>query len=295
MSEVSLRFLSNTDNTVFRVDLTTQQINKIKTPNVPRQYILRIARPGKYPPEMIGSELLWLSALRTQASLVVPEPVPAADGTFVQKVSVAGVPEPRHCVLFRWIPGRFRNHDLLTLKELERVGSFIARLHRHAETFVLPDKFDRPRLDETILLGENTVLCPGVGDRFFSLRDLSVFETGIRELCTQMEQIGKSSEVFGMIHGDSQPANFLFHGQNIHFIDFSDCGLGYYLYDCVPTLSYLRHRPDFQTQWSAFFGGYQKVRSLSADYKAQFETFTALRTVFLVNWVCNWSNPVYQT
>ena len=48
-----------------------------------------------------------------------------------------------------------------------------------------------------------------------------------------------------MIHGDCQPANFLFHGQNVHFIDFSDCGLGYYLYDCVPTLSYLRHRPRF--------------------------------------------------
>ena len=85
------------------------------------------------------------------------------------------------------------------------------------------------------------------------------------------------------------------NGRNVHFIDFSDCGLGYYLYDCVPTLSYLRHRPDFQAQWRAFFNGYQKVRALPVDYKAQFETFTALRTVFLVNWVCNWPNPVYQT
>ena len=130
---------------------------------------------------------------------------------------------------------------------------------------------------------------------FFSRGDLSVFDTGIRELCTQMEQIGKSSEVFGMIHGDCRPANFLFQDRNVHFIDFSDCGLGYYLYDCVPTLSYLRHRPDFQAQWCAFFNGYQKVRALPVDYKAQFETFTALRTVFLVNWVCNWPNPVYQT
>ncbi len=167
IGEVSLRFLSNTDNMVFRVDRTTEKSPQIENPNVPRQYILRITPPEKYSPEVIRAELLWLSALRTQANLVVPEPVLAADGTFVQEVSVAGVPQPRHCVLFRWIHGRFRNHDLLTPKELERVGSFIARLHRHAETFVLPDKFERPRLDESILLGENTVLCPGVGDRFF--------------------------------------------------------------------------------------------------------------------------------
>lgn len=294
IGEVSLCFLSNTDNTVFRVDRTAEGSQQIENPDVSRRYILRITRPGKYSPETIKAELLWLSALRNQAYLVVPEPVPAADRTFVQEVSVAGVPQSRYCVLFRWIHGRFRNHDLLTTKELERVGSFIASLHQHAETFALPDKFDRPRLDETILLGENTVLRPGVGDRVFLRRDLSVFETGIRELCTQMERIGKSSEVFGMIHGDCQPANFLFRGRNIHFIDFSDCGLGYYLYDCVPTLSYLRHRPDFQAKWCAFFSGYQKVRSLPADYKGQFETFTALRTIFLVNWVCGLPNSMHQ-
>ena len=157
IGEVSLHFLSNTDNTVFRVDRTAEGSQQIENPDVPRRYVLRITRPGKYSPEMIKAKLLWLSALRNQANLVVPEPVPAADGAFVQEVSVAGVPQPRHCVLFRWIHGRFRNHDLLTAKELERVGSFIARLHQHAETFVLPDKFDRPRLDEAILLGENTV------------------------------------------------------------------------------------------------------------------------------------------
>ena len=294
IGKVSLRFLSNTDNTVFRVDQDRNN-RQMENPAASKRFILRIIRPEKHlPEEMIRAELLWLSALRTQSNLIVPEPVPAADGTFVQEVSVTGVPQPRHCVLFRWIHGRFRNHDLLTSKELERVGSFIATVHRHAETFVLPDKFDRPRLDEEILLGGTSVLRPDVGDRFFSRRDLSVFERGIRELCTQMERIGKGSEVFGMIHGDCQPANFLFHGQNVHFIDFSDCGLGYYLYDCVPTLSYLRHRPDFQAQWFAFFGGYQKVRSLPADYKAQFETFTVLRTVFLVNWICTLPNSMHQ-
>ena len=294
IGEASLRFLSNTDNTVFRVDQEGNS-QQIENSTISRRFILRITRPEKYlQEEMIKAELLWLSALRTRANLVVPEPVPAADGTYIQEISVAGVPQSRYCVLFRWIHGRFRNHDLLTPRELERVGSFIAKVHRHAETFTLPDNFDRPRLDEDILLGERSVLHPGMGDRFFSDRDLSVFDASIRELCSQMEQIGKNSEVFGMIHGDFQPANFLFHGQSVHFIDFSDCGFGYYLYDCVPTLSYLRHRPDFHAQWCAFFNGYQKVRSLPVDYRVQFETFTALRTVFLVNWVCGLPDSIQQ-
>ena len=166
IGEVSLRFLSNTDNTVFRVDRTTEKSQQIENPDVPRHYILRITRPGKYSPEMIKTDLLWLSALQTQANLIVPEPVPTADGKFVQEVSVAGVPQPRHCVLFHWIHGRFRNHDLLTPKELECVGSF----HWQAETFTLPDKFNRPRLDEDILLGETSVLHLGVGNRFFHAR-----------------------------------------------------------------------------------------------------------------------------
>ena len=92
IGEVPLRFLSNTDNTVFRVDRATEESQQIENPNVPRRFILRITRPGKYPAKMIRAELLWLSALQNQANLVVPEPVPASDGTFVQEISVAGIP-----------------------------------------------------------------------------------------------------------------------------------------------------------------------------------------------------------
>ena len=295
IGEASLRFLSNTDNTVFRVDQLTEKSQQIERHAVSRQFVLRISRPKKHSAKMMRAELLWLSALRTEANLVVPEPVPASDGTFVQEISVSGVPHSRLCVLFRWVNGRFRNHDLLTPNELERVGFSIARVHQHSEKFTLPNGLARPRLDEDILLGQASVLRPGIGDRFFSHRELSVFDAAIRELCTQMGQIGKSQQVFGMIHGDFHPGNFLFDGRNVHFIDFGDCGLGYYLYDVIPTLSYLRHRPDFQEQWSAFFEGYQRVRLLPAEYKTQFETFTALRTIFLVNWVLNWPHPIHRT
>ena len=71
IGEVSLRFLSNTDNAVFRVDWTTEKSQQIENPNASRRYILRITRPEKYPSEMIRAEFygclpyglrqIWLS------------------------------------------------------------------------------------------------------------------------------------------------------------------------------------------------------------------------------------------
>ena len=138
IGEVSLRFLSNTDNTVFRVDQATEKSQQIENMNVPRRYVLRITPPEKYPPEVIRAELLWLSTLRTQANLVVPEPVPAADGTFVQEVSVAGVPQPRYCVLFCWIHGRFRNHDRFTKFNTSTVDEKFLKRVRHAAKALSP-------------------------------------------------------------------------------------------------------------------------------------------------------------
>ena len=77
IGETSLRFLSNTDNTVFRVDQDIEQSQRIENTTASRRFILRIARSEKdLREETIKAELLWLSVLRTQANLVVPEPVP---------------------------------------------------------------------------------------------------------------------------------------------------------------------------------------------------------------------------
>jgi len=49
---------------------------------------------------------MWLSALRRETELAVPEPMPTLDGELFTLVASDAVPEPRVCVLFRWLPGR---------------------------------------------------------------------------------------------------------------------------------------------------------------------------------------------
>ena len=134
--------LAHLENTTFRVE----------TPGGDR-YVLRIHRvtgSPVHPPRSaveVWSELTWLSSLRREAGLAVPEPVPTADGELVTVAVVEGMPGPRTCVLFQWGEGRFVDAGL-TPAHLERVGGFIARLHDHAGGFVPPAGFARWRVGD---------------------------------------------------------------------------------------------------------------------------------------------------
>ena len=98
-------------------------------------------------------ELAREAALRRETGLVVPEPVVARDGSLVQTVAVDGMPEARHCVLFRWVEGHFLRARP-TWRPLRQAGAFLARLHEHAERFIPPKGFTRPRRDAPALLGQ---------------------------------------------------------------------------------------------------------------------------------------------
>ena len=96
------------------------------------QFVLRIsAANGSSAIEQL-SEMQWLTALRHEANLLVPEPVQTVDGKFLITVEVTGVPEPRHCVLFHWIPGKPPAKGLGS-DRAKSTGIFTARLHQYAE------------------------------------------------------------------------------------------------------------------------------------------------------------------
>ena len=97
---------------------------------------------------------MWLEALKREANLAVPEPVLNRDISLLTMVSVEGVPQPRDCVRFRWLDGRFVEKRLRA-KSLQLAGRFMAKMHRHASQFVLPKDFTRKRWDYDLLMGEN--------------------------------------------------------------------------------------------------------------------------------------------
>jgi len=286
----NLTALQHEDNTTFRVDLATGE-----------RYVLRIHRPALRTVESVRSEMMWLAALRRETDLVVPEPLPTRDGNLLTVTSVAEIPEPRICVLFRWIPGRFLDARL-TPSHLERVGAFMASVELHGAQFRPPMGFVRGRLDNLTDKARRTA-ARGAGqalvrqqidnpaDEMAAIRlvtEICSPEAGacvatlIRKIRDVQQIVGQKPETFGLIHGDLHQGNYFFHQGQVRAIDFDDCGYGYYLYDIAVTLSEVNWRESTPALQKSFLAGYRSVRVLSSEHERHLDTFIALRDLQLI-------------
>ncbi len=245
-----------------------------------RRLVLRLNRPGFQDAAAIRSELQWLQALRT-AGLQVPEPVAARDGRLVVKASALGVPEPRDCALFAWLPGRFLDRRL-GVGQLEAVGRFTAQLH--SAPFVPPLGFARKSWDLHTLLGGD----PGIDQQGIRSYLRPGEEQVIAAVRARLEQafvaLGRSSEAWALIHADLHPGNLLFQRDQVGAIDFDECGWGCFLYDLAVTLSELRSRPAYAELRQALLQGYRQVRPLPADHERYLDTLMAGRRLGLAIW-----------
>lgn len=276
-------FLDGTTNQVFRIQPGMAEGEDAAG------FVLRIHGPGLQSTPAIQEELQWLLAIRRDTTLMVPTPVPARDGSLIQEIPLPGEPAPRQCVLFRWVPGDFRSNHL-TPSDLRRVGAFMARLHRHAERFVAshPSPPSRRAQFGDVEAWEDP------SDKMaarFSAEELAVFATAARRVRTTVRELGESRDVFGFIHADLHQWNYLFHGDEVHAIDFDDCGWGYHAYDMAVTLSYLEESAAFPALEEAFLDGYQSLRPLPRSYAESLPAFLAARILFMVPWLSSLPQP----
>ena len=98
-----LLFVAHGENTTFRVDAMVA--------GGPDRFLLRVHRPTRHGRRLdsaaaVGSELDWLTALRADTGLSVPEPVRTTNGKLTTAAASPDVPEPRVCSLLRWMDGR---------------------------------------------------------------------------------------------------------------------------------------------------------------------------------------------
>jgi Ser/Thr protein kinase RdoA (MazF antagonist) len=290
--------LMHGDNTTFRIDSADGGC-----------YVLRIHRPTCKTPEEVRSEMLWLAALHQETDLIAPIPVPTRTGDFFTVTSIEEVPEPRMCVLLRWIPGRFVD-DGLTPAHLERVGAFMARLQNSGAQFNPPDEFKRGRLDH--LYGkprgtseafarqhvdnpDDEAAAIQVVTDICSPEDGRRVEQFIRTIRTVQRLVGQGPDTFGLIHGDLHQENYLFHQGQVRAIDFDDCGYGYYLYDMAVTLFNVRFRANTPLLWERFLAGYRSIRPLSAEHEQYLDTFMDLRDLQMMLWEIEMRNhPAFR-
>jgi amino acid adenylation domain-containing protein len=242
------------------------------------RYLLRVCSAGEYDQREIDSEVFWLRTLRGEG-LLVPEPVPTLDGSWMVVRPFAEIPESRCCALFRWVPGETL-HGAVNPVNVERVGELLARLHRCAERFVPPEGFTRPRWDCDRLFGAGSVIPEGRGEPLINRRSREILDEAAAVIRAAVAELGQGPDAFGLIHKDLEPDNTVEHEGELHAIDFADSGWGYYVYDVAASLLPLREKKGYAAMREAFLRGYRRLRPLPPRHEELIETFLVARSLF---------------
>ena len=287
VDEARIHLVRQAGNTLFCV-----KTSNLPSPEAPDglfedgQYLLRVHEPGYQEQEAIDLELTWLTAMRREANLPVPEPIATLDGQWVLSINAPGVQGTRHCSLLRWIKGRsvkncFRPHHL------RAQGRLMARLHQFSIQWQPPAGLSKRRFDWDGLFQNDVGSGMANADAWGLLSPLyrKAFSFVVERIRDVMEDWGQGLDVFGLIHGDlGVDANlFFWHGEP-RAIDFDDSGFGYWVFDLAVALDACRDDPAYPRYREALLNGYAEFRSLPEKQAEQIELFLAGLQVYWNLW-----------
>jgi Ser/Thr protein kinase RdoA (MazF antagonist) len=247
---------------------------EVTTGDPSRHYALRICSPDRSP-DGLRREILWLTALRRDTDLAVPEPILTMDGELVRKVAIAGVPGFRPCVLLRWVEGESLDRELVP-EHLRSVGRTVAKLHSHAETFRWPEEITPPRRNATLM---SEVLDEDLLRVHYAEDELDLFREAIELVAVTMTRLRDGPTVAGVIHGDLHRRNVLFHENEARMIGFETCRWGYYAYDLAVAHRWIEGREASDELTAALLDGYRTIRDLPKEVEQYVPVFAALRSI----------------
>ncbi len=241
-----------------------------------RNYILRVShanRFGAFDEAAYQFELDLVNFLHAQdfpLSYVIPN---VDQKPFVTIEFPEG---KRRFVLFSYAKGQL--HTNLTTADAELLGATLGRLHKTLDQFRSP--YQRFELDDAFLIDEplrRLRQTPGI-----AAQDLVFLESLAPALKAVMQQLPRTPEGFGPIHGDYWWHNIHFHEQGVTLFDFDFCGNGWRLYD-IAALQGTARVNGFE--WSpdivgAFLEGYESFRILTDAERCALGDFEAIRVIW---------------
>jgi Ser/Thr protein kinase RdoA (MazF antagonist) len=254
----------------------------VERPDTGERTVLRVHRRGYHGAAQIASELAWLDALRDEAGLRTPRVVPARDGRRIVDLDPGA--EPRHAVMFEWLPGT-EPPDSDLVAGFGTLGAITARMHEHSRTWRRPAGFDRFAWDYDAAFGAvarwgrwQDGIAVGPAERAV----LGRLDDTLR---ARLAAYGQGPDRYGLVHADLRLANLLVHGPDTYVIDFDDCGHSWLLYDLGAALSFIEDDPRVPELIDAWVTGYRTVRPLPAADEAEIPTFVMMRRLLLVAWI----------
>ncbi|MBN2550420.1 MAG: phosphotransferase [Anaerolineales bacterium] len=290
LRDAPFKFVHQAGNTLYRVydpHPTSHSITSPADPDLfePGQYLLRLHQPGYQERAGIQLELEWLAAMRREAGLPVPEPVPALDGRLLVQVELPGIPQERDVSLLRWVKGSLPRRP--GEHHYRQQGRLMAQMHHFSARWqpaIIPQK--RIYDADGLFLREDSSGMPN--REAWSLLPpewAQPFAEVAGRTRGVMEAWGQGPQVFGLIHADlGVDANLFFYRGAARPIDFDDSGFGYWIYDLAVALENCRDAPAYPRYREALLEGYARERSLPAWQLEQLELFIAATQVFWLLW-----------
>lgn len=273
LSHASLRLLKFSNTALYRVD----------TPQ--GRFVLRLHPPKRMPEAVLRSELDWLRILCQQTSLWTPEPVAAPDNQLLVMCHLPDQSDYRYGALFRWMGGQ---HKLrcLTAIDAYRMGQCLGELHAFAANYTPPPTFTRWKLDWGAFADE---IAHRPSWLALAPEDTRLLAHAITRIRLILEQLERSPDAIGLIHGDTNLSNFRFDGSRVGLLDFEVCCFGYYLFDVTRTLLDFAQLGDRAPQLEvAFYRGYTSFRPLPALDDQAMVAFRMMNIVDLIVWILRW-------
>lgn len=195
--------------------------------------------------------------------------------------------------LFDWVEGQqlgsLENGMGEDRENIQRIyqtlGQCAADLHNQAGHWPLPQGFERHAWDLEGLVGET----PFWG-RFWELDALTdeqrqLILTARKSIRRELDQYGRNSENYGLIHADFVPENLLVDGEHVRLIDFDDAGFGWHMFELATALYFIQDERHYDCAQSALLAGYQAHRPLKPRDLATLPLFLAARGFTYLGWV----------
>jgi len=260
---------------------------RLDDPEAEAPLILRVHRVGYHTEPEIRSELAWIEALRTSGSVSTAAIHPTRTGDPVATLrSPSGLPV-RHAVAFRYLQGREPDPGASLVPWFHTLGAITARLHHHAATWPRPTTFARKRWNFDAMLGPVKLWGPWQSGLGLTPDGQTIIARAVAEIQRRTQAYGHAPDRFGLVHADMRLANLLVHGQQMHVIDFDDCGLSWLLYDFAASITLLEHDPIVPDLQSAWLDGYRTIRPLPPDHETILPTLIMARRILVMAWMAS--------
>ena len=260
-----LRLISHAYNTSFRVDTADG-----------RRFALRINVHSRRRPAWIAAEMAWQAAITADTDLWVPTPLRTRDGGLTASVWFEPLGTTLTAVVYSWLPGRDLG-DTVTSAQMRVVGSAMATLHDHAESWRLPAGADLPLFDDPLF---------GLDDHMAGSPLLSAAQRDVLARVLDQARAHHAEMYAGetpiALHADLHQWNTKWWRGRLSIFDFDDSGLGLPLQDLAISGYYVR-RVDPALE-AALHEGYASRRPVpGAVGSAAYEGNLAARNLVLLN------------